>query len=84
MTVDDETAVTGTTASWRQKQTLGKVRPDIDVDKVQIPIRAMGEDEREETYMNTARQQKVRIQRIRQARGAAETIQRAWRKYKKL
>ena len=42
---------------------------------------AVKEEEAEETYMNTAREQKDRVSRIRKARAAAETIQRAWRKH---
>ena len=40
------------------------------------------DDEREQAYMNTARQQKDRVSRIRKAQAAAHVIQRAWRNHK--
>lgn len=45
-------------------------------------IRAMPEQEREQTYMSKAQLEKERVHRIRKARKSAEMIQRAWRRYR--
>ncbi|XP_078670802.1 uncharacterized protein LOC144910950 [Branchiostoma floridae x Branchiostoma belcheri] len=45
-------------------------------------IEAEKENDRERTYMDTVREQKERVERIRRARSAAETIQLAWRRHR--
>ena len=45
-------------------------------------IKALSADQEEDTYMNSAREQKARISEIRKAQAAATNIQHAWRRYK--
>ena len=78
--VEDETT-DGPSGVWKRHLAAGKPKPDIEVDNFVPRIKAIHDDEREVTYMNTAREQKQRIARIRKSKMAAEVIQRSWRSH---
>ena len=78
--VEDE-STDGPSGVWKRHLAAGKPKPDIDVDKFVPRIKALREDEREVSYMNTAREQNERVARIRKSKLAAEVIQRSWRSY---
>ena len=56
----------------------------LELDTFGQEIKALAtEEEREEIFINSSRHEKERVRRIRQARSAAEVIQRSWRNYKR-
>ena len=56
---------------------------DMNISTFQQQIKAMStEQEREEVFIKSTRQERERVHRIRKARAAAEVIQKSWRKYR--
>ena len=80
--VAEDESTDGPSGVWKRHLAAGKPKPDIDVDKFVPRIKALRDDEREVTYMNTAREQNERIARIRKSKLAAEVIQKSWRSYR--
>ena len=78
--IEDETTE-GPSGEWKKKIAKKQAVPDLDLDNFAPKIHALEDEEREEKYMTSAREQKDRVKRIRKARQAAEVIQNAWRGY---
>ncbi|XP_076451124.1 uncharacterized protein LOC143287006 [Babylonia areolata] len=83
----DTTASTRTTKSvsflerLTQLQDEEQTTPDTDPEVTSPRIQALKDAQRESTYMGRVQAEKERVAKIRQARQAAEAIQRAWRRH---
>ncbi len=80
--IADEDRMPTNTSDWHRRLAQKRHKPDIDLDSFAPKIKATNEEDQEEAYMRSAREQKDRVSRIRKAQNAAKVIQRTWKTYK--